>query len=237
MKVTVSHHRIIRPSIFALLMFIACPAQGAVVSHPPVLARIGHGSSDCSGFCIPFETADDFLLPTAGRIADLRFWGFPQVGPDDSFAVTFYTNPNVTPPVEGTPFFLDIAHTTAATLLPGSPTEIPINGGRESIFQYDVRLDEPFDALANTTYWMAIFNTGPGSEWVWLTDGEGHVATRNLTPALPYPPRSGNLGWNLERPDAAFEFTTDQVPEPAVAILLTTGIVASVLRYRRMARL
>jgi hypothetical protein len=234
MKTMVSHQRIIRRAVFAVLVFV-CPAQAAVVyEQPPGLALptiTGHSSSACGDFCIPYETADDFLLPAPTRITHIQFWGFPIVGPHDTFAVSFYTLTNGFPEF-GEPFVLNLEHSTTALLRSRTPEET-VTPTNEDVFRYEVELEDFFDAEANTTYWMAVFNTGP-SLWKWLFSPlAGEVAQRNLTPALPYPPQPGNLPWTLARPDAAFRLVSQPVPEPAAVMLLAVGFTASLLIRRR----
>lgn len=99
------------------------------------------------------------------------------------------------------------------------------NDGDEAVWQYNVLLDNPFEQIPGTIYWIsiqAVNNIGNSIQWGWHESFEhwNDTAVQQGPAALwglPY-----SVDWaNLEVKDMAFELS---IPEPATMALLGGGL-------------
>ena len=202
-------------SSILLLIFLSVNAQAYVVVKEQLPHLTPGGLA--SGVYSPLHEGgvrvfDDFTLDSNYSITGINWWGLytPSYSGDSSFTLSFYAVGDVP---SGSPIQVSSSSVTG------------INRG-DGVYQYSAVLATPFDATANTTYWLSIYNTAPGSPrwWGWQRandDGNGSIQSPKDFPGTPY--------------NVAFQLTADSpVPIPAAGWLLGAGLIALVLIRRRV---
>ncbi len=126
--------------------------------------------------CYPFvsQVADDFIFDQDMRVTDVHWWGgFWNVPPDSVdpcyFYIYFYADDGTgnAPTGGGMP---DPAPTALATYHFSGISGLPLDPN--GFYEYDVDLNPPFIASANTKYWIAIQeDTCYPPQWGWANTG------------------------------------------------------------------
>jgi hypothetical protein len=118
------------------------------------------------------QVADDFQLEADTLITDVHWWGVfwngPPAGPNPAdFNIIFYADAGGMPTGAGMP---DPTPTALKVYNMSQVLGVPTGGVEE--YEYDVVLPEPFPALANEIYWIAIqcIVVFP-PQWGWETNG------------------------------------------------------------------
>jgi hypothetical protein len=172
-----------------------------------------------------YRTADDFQLTTSSIVTGAEWWGNSTGGLNYNFTFTFYLDDNGKP---GT-----IVQTS--TVSAGS---LSVSGN-----DYTATLDSAFHAMANTLYWLSIYDAASDAVFKWVTThsltfgGYGEqtpgIDGFGWGPLVPWMfddfvnPDSGNLSFRLIS-------NADPVPEPATMLLFGTGIAGLIgSRIRR----
>jgi hypothetical protein len=162
------------------------------------------------------QVADDFQLQQDTMITDVHWWGAfwnpagSPVNPAD-FNIIFYADAGGMPTGAGMP---DPTPTALKVYTIPQVNGIPTGGTDE--FEYDVVLPEPFQALANEIYWIAIQWKGDyPPQWGWETNGAN---PEKLSVSVQGFPLLGTNYWtpNTAYGDMAFYLTGPEIPEPAI---------------------
>jgi hypothetical protein len=198
----------------AATLFFAAGEASANGIDPNVIYDNG-GPVGFTGFpAVPGiqEVADDFVLTLGSTtIADVHWWGFPELDEDDNFTIRI---------------FADLGGLPEA-----SPTVLDLNVGAvgrnsfNNIFEYWVDIPE-ITLAADTTYWLSITND-ISTNWAWHEGegtGSGHVFRAN-----------DNDSWtfDLSSRDLAFNLTGPSVPEPSGVLLFGVGMLVVGRAIRR----
>jgi PEP-CTERM motif-containing protein len=160
------------------------------------------------------RTADDFTLTEGHTITEVNWWGgcHLQAPPsscladgEDDFTFSFYDSVGNLPRnllLETTGTML--VNTTGAT--------------------YAASLDTPFEAIADTQYWLSIFNRALYQPWGWHNSASGNNTSASArNPALDE--------WNDvpgSRVDTAFRLA---IPEPSSLMLAAMAVVGLLARF------
>ncbi len=200
-------------SIF-LLIFLSVNAQAYIVVWDQLPhATPGGLGSGVKSLLYPtgVHVYDDFTLGSNYSITGINWWGLysPSYSGASTFTLSFYDANNVPS---------------------GSPTQVSnvsVTGSNrgDGVYEYSAALTTPFPALANTKYWLSIYNTVPDSRtWGWQRandDGNGSIQSPIEFPGTPY--------------NVAFQLTISDppVPIPSAVWLLGSGLIAMVVIRRR----
>jgi len=163
------------------------------------------------------QVADDFMLDVDTPITDVHWWGIfwngPPAGPNPAdFNIIFYADAGGMPTGAGLP-----DPTPTALKVYNIPGVMGVPTGGTEEYEYDVILPEPFVALANEHYWIAIQWAGDfPPQWGWSTNGGNPEL---LNPAVQGFPLLGTVYWTVHQyGDQAFYLTSETGPEPEPAI-------------------
>ena len=182
-----------------------------------------NGLSSQLDLVYPFnsQVADDFQLETDMLITDVHWWGIfwngPPAGPNPAdFNIIFYADAGGMPTGAGMP---DPTPTALKVYFMPQVTGVPTGGVEE--YEYDVVLPEPFPAIANEHYWIAIQWVGNFQpQWGWDTNGNNPELLALSVQGFPL---LGTVYWTIHGyGDMAF-YLTGQSPEPPVPDLDCTG--------------
>jgi len=180
------------------------------------------GLSSQLDLAYPFnsQVADDFQLETDMLITDVHWWGVfwnPGGGPNPAqFNIIFYADAGGMPTGAGmpdpTPTALKVYNFPAVTGVPGPGPDQ---------YEYDVVLPEPFTAMANEHYWIAIQWVGNfPPQWGWYTNGNNPELLSTSVQGFPL---LGLPYWSQHSyGDTAF-YLTGQIPQPPVPDLDCQG--------------
>jgi hypothetical protein len=160
-----------------------------------------------------FIAYDNFTLTQAAQATGLTWQGLyfnpPQLGPIESFTITFYDNNPSNQP--GMPI--------------ASPTITGTNAGESFVgldsndlptYNYAAALAQPIAFQPNKTYWLSIVPTlNVGFEWAWHTGtgGDGRAVQDVFD----------NNGQLLAREEVASDLAFELVPQPDGLTLLGVG--------------
>ncbi len=221
------------PVIF-ILFFLSVNVQGALVfDQPTFTTAIGVVSSpyDPVFGMGPGTVYDDFTPATTSNITGITWWGFYA-----------YKNPPVTLVTPGFTYaiYADSGGSpdTDNILAQGSatPTPVPYTIDGIVIDQYSIALDGSLVVTAATKYWLSIYDTASTeasqSTWGWQDANPQYHVINGLT--IGSIQRAGDGDWNTS--NVAFQLygSVPQVPIPAAAWLLGSGLIAFVVIRRRM---
>ncbi len=191
-----------------LLIFMSVSAQAYIYNQPPLSTSSGGlvSSPAWSIYTPEHQVFDDFTLTSAYYITGITWWGFyNNSSPDPAFTIRMYDS---------------ASPTGAYTDISGSLTVENHTVGSTVIDEYSITLSAPFNAAANTTYWLSIYNAASNSSWSWQkADSLGNGA---------YQTNKGAVG------NVAFQLEGSPVPIPPAAWLLASGLIALVVVRRRM---
>ncbi len=210
------------------------------------------------------QVADDFLYRNGAPVTGIRWWGSywdstyngintypyrhsggwgdPGVGTPEivtGFNISFYQDVpagSAFPPwghpgaAAGRGFYIDLADIEVQSF-----GVIDRSYSTQTVFQYDVVLDVPFDLIAGNIYWIsiqAIDQGGAPVQWGWQesSDHWNGNAVHNFMPPLNPNPFLWDL---LPGEDMAFELRT--VPVPAAVWLFGSGLIGLIGVARRKA--
>jgi hypothetical protein len=196
------------PKVQATVFFEQLPD---FISNPSGTSRVVSSTLDNFGNTPGVRAADDFLFDADTVIEDIHWWGISNSGTDD-FTFTFYDDG------EGEPG--NVLQTTIGSLVV-MPDPADVNFGTNIYWSI---LDTPFEAGANVTYWLSIFNAASDASWLWTNSplsGNPYLLTHE-------PP--GN-NWSAQNHNLAFQLT---VPEPTTLALLSFGLAGLSFARRKM---
>ncbi len=209
--------------LLLLLMSVDAHAYIVYSQLPLQTSSSGLVSSPDPFFGNPERVYDNFTLSSTYPITGITWWGlYSAQGSSDpaSFAITIYGSTK-----NGRP-----AGSSAATINYGSLTIEPYLVGADptvTISKYTITLVTPFDAQADTKYWLSIYNTLGNSLWGWQQSnpyGDGSIQD---------PPEFIEGGYNTPS-NVAFELISSPVPIPTAGWLLGAGLIALVVIRRRI---
>ena len=216
--------------------WVAAPVQGAVVWSQMDYLTLDFGPPATS-INPDLKTYDDFRLSVPTRIHGISWAGLGNSFPAEGQHLT-------------TPFTIEIWASTAPsvglrtldTLL--AQWELTFPAGSDAVtnidmdpsiawiaistnsyqtrYRYDAVLDAPFEAQANTYYWIGIYNNEKSFHWQVVTNNTGDPA--NQRPQIPPNSTSGS--------DVAFELKGTVVPLPSAVFFAVPGL-AILARLRR----
>jgi len=160
------------------------------------------------------QVADDFQFEADTLITDVHWWGVfwnPGSGPNPAdFNIILYADEGGIPTGAGMP---DPTPTALKVYNVSGVLGVPIGVSNE--YEYEVVLPEPFMALANEKYWIAIQWIGVFTpQWGWSTNGANpdllSLAVQGF-PIIPIP------FWTVHQyGDQAFYLTSKGPPEPVI---------------------
>ena len=190
------------------------PTGGDYASQNDITPEVGYGN---------FATVyDNFRLSTAQPITDVHWVGAyfnpPAQGPITRFTVSFWGDAGNQPgALLRSEVFAGTAGETFLTSANGFPT-----------YTYSVDLTSPFQAAANTTYWLSIVpDLAFPPQWGWATGTGGDARAWQVF---------FGAGTALLT-DMAFDLTSKSVPEPGPVALLALacgafGVTQTTVRGR-----
>jgi hypothetical protein len=204
--------------LFLFVSTLAGKANAAVVFQQlpdfelPGASSQGQWVSSTKGVAgtVPgYRSADNFHLSSAATISQIQWWGSPLVG-GDSFTFTFYADSSGVP------------GTIISTANAGSIATSPISGLSQATDLYSTSLSAPFNAAANTPYWISIFDAGSTADWQWEQSAHGSAfQIQNVV----------NSTWTQTGSDFAFSLVS--VPEPESLAFVALGTCAALCRPKR----
>jgi len=150
-----------------------------------------------------YRAADNFHLSSAATISQIQWWGSPLAG-GDSFTFTFYADNSGVP------------GTVISTANAGSMTTSAISGLSQATDLYSTSLSTPFNAAANTPYWVSIFDAGSTADWQWEQSEHGSAFQVQ---------NSANSTWTQTGSDFAFSLAA--VPEPTTGVLMVAATLSA----------
>lgn len=175
--------RLVGSVVLAALALPAAPALADITLYSQVVepsnVNIGWGfySSPQPRARRSFKHADNFVLPDAGQVNSVRFWGINEgafsngLANYDQFTVEFFTSQSP-PGGPGGGLVGSLIHSETFTVAETNPANTgrinPLNNQAEMV--HLVTLDTPVNLAAGTQYWIAVSAraiNGSGDAWGW----------------------------------------------------------------------